>query len=65
MFKHSGQIDESIRLVMDNCSEEEFKSYRNATSIILTDILEEVLNPIFGVHSDLIPQDLRKSYNLE
>ena len=59
----SGRIDESVSLVKDQCSDAEFQAYRKAAGIILGVILTEALNPIFKVHPEVAPPELRNFYN--
>lgn len=61
MFEYNGKLDKSIISVRDNCSEDEFHSYRYAVAHIMADMLLEILNPIFDEHPDLEPDELRAS----
>ena len=56
MLDVSGRIDESILMVQEHCSFEEFENYRRACSKILTGIVLEILNPIHQLHSELMPE---------
>ena len=60
----SGQIDESVALVKDNCSEEEFLAYRTAAGAILGAILMDALNPIFSKNPEISPSELRHFYEI-
>ena len=58
MLNHSKELDDSVRLVMENCSQEEFEVYRDAVSEIMTTMLLDVMNPIYKSHPDLKPAQL-------
>jgi hypothetical protein len=58
MLDYAKKLDESLRLVMENCSEEEFKRYREAVGNIMTTMLLDVMNPIYAEYPDLKPAAL-------
>lgn len=58
MLEYSGKLDESIRLVMDNCTQEEFQQYRDSVSQLMTIMLLDIMNPIYARHADLKPSQL-------
>lgn len=55
MIEFSARIDRSILTVQENCSPEEFKTYRLASAKILAEMLLEVMNPLYADHPDLKP----------
>jgi hypothetical protein len=58
MLECSARINDSIRLVQENCSPDEFKAYRLAAGRVMGEILMEDMNPIYQDHPDLKPEDL-------
>ena len=59
MFEVSEQINQSIWLVKNECTTQEFDAYRKACAKILGDILLEVLNPIYAAHPEIKPNELK------
>jgi hypothetical protein len=55
MIEFSARIERSILTVQENCSPEEFKTYRLAAAKILAEMLLEVMNPLYTEHPDLKP----------
>jgi hypothetical protein len=54
---HCGaEINESIRFVQSNCTDQEFKAYRKAMGKIMGEIYDEGLKPIYNKHPDLKPE---------
>ena len=47
MLEYSERIYESIRLVQEKCSREEFKTYRLAAGKVMGEMLLEVMNPLY------------------
>lgn len=58
LLKCGADINESVLYVQENCSEEEFKVYRDAMSEIMSAILFAGLNPVLQQHPDLKPEGL-------
>ena len=56
MLDVSSRLNESIILVQDTCSEDEFKDYRRAVGAVMGEILLEVLNPLYKQHPSLKPK---------
>jgi hypothetical protein len=59
MVEFGGRLDRSIALVQENCSEQEFETYRTAVSKILVAMLFEVMNPLYQRHFGLKPAGLK------
>lgn len=59
VLKASGELDESVAFVRDNCSEAQFLAHREAVGRAMEDLWVSVLKPIFGEHPDLEPEGLR------
>ena len=60
MEKISGELDESIRYVMESCSHEDFVNYRRAAGNVMGLIYMDIMIPIHDEHPKLIPESLRK-----
>ena len=58
MIEFSKKIDNSVRLVQEQCSVEEFRQYRLAAGRVLGEILLEIMNPLYGEHPGLKPEGL-------
>jgi len=56
--RYSGELDESVRWVKEECSEEEFLDYRSIIAKILTDMLIDIYNPIYRLYPELTPEGL-------
>ena len=56
----SAQINETIRLVMDECEQDEFESYRKVAGQLMGEIFCDVLSPIYEAHPDLTPAEPKK-----
>ena len=54
------QLNESIYLVRDNCTEEEFIDYRRAAGAIMTDMYFKIMKAIHLEYPELEPEELRK-----
>lgn len=61
MRECSAALNESIRLVMEKCPEQEFKQYRKAVAGIMADIYLEVRQPIHIRFPDLEPDALKRN----
>lgn len=59
MIEIGKKLDDSILLVKNNCSEDEFYLYRKATSKIMGEVLLEVMNPIYAIHPNIKPDELK------
>jgi hypothetical protein len=60
VLKASGELDESVAFVRDNCSESEFLAYRESIGKVMHDLWVNVLKPIYNEHPDLEPQELKR-----
>jgi hypothetical protein len=58
MLEYSERINESIRLVQEKCSPEEFKTYRLAAAKVMGEMFLEVMKPLYREHPDLKPEGL-------
>jgi hypothetical protein len=55
MVEFSHRLNASLVLVRDHGSPEEFHVYRDAVSKIMTEMLIEVMNPLYARHPNLMP----------
>ncbi|MBL6852541.1 MAG: hypothetical protein ISS15_04015 [Alphaproteobacteria bacterium] len=55
----AAQIDETIRIVMDECDQEEFERFRAIAAQLMGDIFCDVLSPIYEAHPELTPLELK------
>jgi hypothetical protein len=60
MRQCSALLDESVRKVMETCSEEEFLHFRRVIGRIMGTIYLEVMQPIHQKFPDLEPPELRR-----
>jgi hypothetical protein len=58
MVEFSQRINDSILLVQDNCSEEEFLAYRRTAGQVLGKIYLDIMTPLYQVHPSLKPEGL-------
>jgi hypothetical protein len=56
----SATLNESIRRVMETCSDEEFKVYRRVIGQIMGSIYTDVMQPIHRRYLDLEPEGLKQ-----
>ncbi len=58
MLDITAQLNQSVFLVQERGSAEEFALYRRAVGGIMAEILLEVLNPLYREHPGLKPEGL-------
>lgn len=51
-------LNEAISIVHDNCSTEEWSTFRSSMGNVLGQLLFEVVNPLYRAHPDLKPDGL-------
>lgn len=59
MVGFSHRLNASIALVRDHGSLDEFHAYREAVAKILTDMLLDIMNPLYARHPKLKPLGLK------
>lgn len=59
MLEFSAKLDQSLRTVMEQSTEQDFKNYRNAVGQLMGIMLLDVMNPIYKEHPELKPEQLR------
>lgn len=57
MLDFSAQLDTSVALVRERCSQVELEAYRLAVGRIMGDMLLEVMNPLYKIHPNLRPPE--------
>lgn len=55
----SERINETIRLVQEKCSDEEFQAYRKAAGFVMGYIYTDVVASLHKEHPDLEPSELK------
>jgi hypothetical protein len=60
MLHLSGQLNESVRMIQQKESDEEFKRYRKAVAHIMGSIWDQVLGPLYAEHPELEPPELKR-----
>lgn len=58
MLEYGEKLDNSVKLVMDTSSTEEFEAYRNAVGQIMGTMLVDIMNPLYREYPDLKPPEL-------
>ena len=64
MLRLTSTLNEQLRRIQTECSDEEFKRYRLGFGYIMGYMLTEVLNPIYAEHPELKPEQLGGSYRV-
>jgi hypothetical protein len=59
MLEYGARLDKSVALIKEHCSEQELQIYRRAVGTIMTDMLLQVMNPIYARHPGLKPKELK------
>ena len=59
MLEAGARIDATVALVQDQATPDELAQYRQAAGVVMSDLLFEIMNPIFEQHPDLKPPQLR------
>jgi hypothetical protein len=59
MIEFSGRLNQSIKLVMDNCDDDEFKRYRRTVGKIMGEMFVEIMTPIYKEYPELTPEELK------
>lgn len=60
MLDYGAKLDQSLKLVMDTCSQSEFESYRTAVGQIMGTMLLDVMEPIYQEYPELLPEQLKR-----
>jgi hypothetical protein len=59
MLDYNSRLNASLILVRDRGSPEQFVSYRRAVAKIMTDMLLDIMNPLYARHPNLKPPGLK------
>lgn len=59
MISISHQFAESLGVVEDAESAEDYERYRDAVSKVMMEMLIEIMNPLYAEHPDLKPPELK------
>ncbi|HIF24829.1 MAG TPA: hypothetical protein EYG18_03680 [Micavibrio sp.] len=59
LLRCGAEINNSIRHVKENCSDEELEMYKQAMGVVMGEILLKGLNPIYSQHPDIKPEELQ------
>ena len=54
----SSRLDESVAIAQNECSEQEFVTYRRAVGNVLGELWDTILKPLYEEHPDLRPKEL-------
>jgi hypothetical protein len=58
MLECGKKLDQSVKLVVENCTKQELFDYRRAVAKIMGNMLTEIMNPLYETHPDLKPKEL-------
>jgi len=56
----SSRINQSIQLVMDSSSHDEFQNYRRSAGKIMGEIYLDILKPLYAEYPDLVPPEMKQ-----
>ena len=56
MVEIGANINDSISMVKNECSEFEFEAYKKAAGKVMGEMLLEIMNPIYKEHPDIKPK---------
>jgi hypothetical protein len=59
MLEINRKVDDSIRLVQQECSTDEFETYRLAAARVLAEVYLEVMIPLYRMNPSLKPEGLK------
>lgn len=59
MLEFSGRLNDSIRLVQQNCSKDEFENYREEVSKLMTIMYLDIMKPIHQRYPEFEPDALK------
>ncbi|HVK55078.1 MAG TPA: hypothetical protein VM532_08630 [Burkholderiales bacterium] len=65
MLQLNAKLNDSIAFVRDNCSKEEFETYRKAAGMLMGSILLDIEEPIYQEHPTLRPNGLGGPYKVD
>ena len=59
MLELGAKLNASVVLVRDTCEASEFNAYREAVGQLMGTMLIDVMNPLYSVHPELKPEELK------
>ncbi len=59
MLEYSAKLNETVALLRESCSEDEFQVYRKGIGYVMGYMFTEIMTPIYNEHPDLKPPALR------
>ena len=62
LFDAQGKMNNTLLLIMNQCTEKEFFAYRRGTGHAMGYLFTDVMNPILREHPDLEPEELKGPY---
>lgn len=58
MLEYSAKLDQTVSLLREHCSDEEFQAYRRGIGRVMGYMFTEIMTPIYDEHPDLRPPSL-------
>ena len=58
MLEYSAKLDQTVALLREHCSNEEFQMYRRGIGHVMGYMFTEIMTPIYEEHPDLKPPSL-------
>jgi len=58
MLDYGAKLDDSVKLVLESCTQPEFEAYRTAVGQIMGTMLLDVMDPIYREYPELKPDEL-------
>ena len=59
MLEFGSRLDASVADVADHCKADELNRYRQAVGSVMADMLIEIMNPLYAMHPEIKPAELR------
>lgn len=60
MLDYFAKLNASVKLVQQQCNEEEFQRYRKAIAKIMGEMSVEVMMPLYREYPELEPEEFKK-----
>jgi hypothetical protein len=62
LLRMSDELSSALVVVKETESDAEFRTYKEATSKVLFEMLVGILNPIFAERPELAPEEMRSAF---
>lgn len=59
VFQCSGELENVVRKLKENCSENELEKYRLGVGKVMAEMYDQIMKPIFDEHPDLTPDGFK------